>query len=96
MNSNNANVQQAHPLTAEDYSKAMNFIGQNLLSSLVETVQKLPPPLRNDDMVLQGLSAFLGNVLYKQFPEDAEARHQTFERFSRLVNVHLENMKEHA
>lgn len=33
--------------TAEDYSRIMNFIGQNLYSSLVESMEKLPPHFRN-------------------------------------------------
>lgn len=90
------NKKQTSGLTPEDYNKAMNFIGQSQLANLVKTMQELPESLRSNEMVLQGLAAFLSNVLHKQFPTDAEARGQIFERFSKLVNTHLDNIKEPA
>lgn len=89
-----SNVQ--HAPSPEEFSKAMNFIGQNLLSTLIQSIQELPAPLRNNEMVLQGLAAFLSNVIHKQWPDNKEARKETLDRFTKIVNAHLANIAEVA
>lgn len=92
MNVDSKNTQQVDALTAEDYSRAMNFIGQNLLSSLSQLVEKLPAPLRNQKVVTQGMSAFLANVIYKQFPENQDSCQQMLAELTNLVRIQLENV----
>ncbi|KGP62503.1 hypothetical protein EP47_06255 [Legionella norrlandica] len=92
MNVANENSQPTGTFTPEDYAKAMNFIGQNLLSSLTQSVEKLPPQLRNLKVVSQALSAFLTNVIYKQFPENHESCQQMLSEISKLVSVQLNNI----
>lgn len=94
MNLDTEATQQDYSLSQEAYGKAMNFIGQNLLTSLVETMQNLPPPLRNNEIALQGLAAFLSNVIHKQFPEDPESRHQLLGRLTRLISTHLDSIEQ--
>jgi hypothetical protein len=92
MNMNDTNAQPTDALSSEDYNQAMNYIGQNLLSSLVKITDNLPAPLRNKDVVMQGLAAFLSNVVCKQCPQDREARQLMLAQLSKLVGMHLENI----
>lgn len=96
MNWDNENTQPVDTLTAEDYSRAMNFIGQNLLSSLNQTVEKLPPHFRNRKVVSQALSAFLANVIYKQFPDNHELCQQMLDEITRIVKMQLDNIPQQA
>lgn len=79
-------------LTAEDYSKAMNFIAQNLLASLTQAVSNLPAHFQDRAVVSQALSAFLANVIYKQFPETPDACQTMLDDISKFVKVQLEHM----
>lgn len=85
-------IKQTNALSPEDYTKAMNMVGQNLLNALVQAMQNVPTPLRSNELVMQGLAAFLSNVLYKQFPQNKEARQQGLEHFTKLVAAHLANI----
>ncbi|WP_019217387.1 hypothetical protein [Legionella tunisiensis] len=87
-------MQPGDALTAEDYSKAMNLLGQNLLSALTQSIEKLPQPLRNRKVVSQALSAFLANLIYKQFPEDQESRQQMLDELTTLIQVQLDGISQ--
>lgn len=89
---NSENTQSIDAPTAEEYSKAMNFIGQNLWMNLTQSVEKLPPQLRNRKVVSQALSAFLANVIYKQFPENHDLCQQMLDDVTKLVKVQLDNI----
>lgn len=80
-------------LSQEDYSKAMNHIGQNLVSSLTKSVQELPSSLQSKNVVSQALASFLANVIYRQFPEDKETRQQFNSRLHELVQTHLDSIQ---
>ena len=94
MNTVNEHTQQDHTLTAEDYTKAMNFIGQNLLSSLIQSVNNIPAPLRKSKVVTQALSAFLANVIYKQFPEDHNSRQQMLDDLNKLIQIQFDHIQQ--
>lgn len=94
MNVTSENTQEANTLPSDAYPKAMNLIGQNLLTSLVQTMQNLPLPLRSNEVLVQALAAFLGNVLHKQFPDDQAAGQQMLERLTKLVHVHLADIEQ--
>jgi hypothetical protein len=81
-------------LSNEDYSKAMNFIGQSLLSNLSQNAEQLPPELRNIKVISQALSAFLANVIYKQFPDHADSRQQMLDELIELVNMQLNHISQ--
>lgn len=85
-------MQAADTLTAEDYSKAMNLLGQNLLSALTQSIEKLPQPLRNRKVVSQALSAFIANLVYKQFPADQESRQQMLDELTMLIQLQLDSI----
>lgn len=83
-------------LSNEDYTKAMNFIGQSLLTSLVQSLENLSPPLRNSNVISQALSAFLANIIYKQFPGDAEACQKMLDAITQLVQKQFDNFPQPA
>ncbi|MBA3536831.1 MAG: hypothetical protein H0T84_09510 [Tatlockia sp.] len=88
----NLDSEKTQTITAEDYSKAMNFIAQNLLSSLVQSVEKLPSELSSRKVIAQALSAFLANVIYKQYPKDANSCQQMLDELSKLVQMQIDQM----
>ncbi|PWY57622.1 hypothetical protein DGG96_00565 [Legionella qingyii] len=90
------NARPAEALTNEDYSKAMNFIGQNLLTSLVQSVEKLPPHFRSNNVISQALSAFIANIIYKQSPGNPESCQQMLDTLTKLVKTQLENLPQFA
>jgi len=73
--------------TAEEYSQAMNFIGQTLFSSLVQCMEKLPPHFRNQKMIANSLSAFLVNVIYKQSSGNQASCQQMLDEIEKLVKL---------
>ncbi|MCP0913081.1 MULTISPECIES: hypothetical protein [Legionella] len=78
-----------NPLTGEDYAEAMNFIGQNLLSSLAQSIENLPAELRNRQVVFQGLSAFLTNIIYKQSPTNQTFCNEMLDDLAKLIRQQL-------
>ncbi|KTD17400.1 hypothetical protein [Legionella jordanis] len=86
------NSPSAETLTLEHYSKAMNFIGHNLLAALSQSVEKLPAQLRDNKVVFQGLSAFLANVIHKQFPKNPEFGYEVLDELNKLVKAQLDKL----
>lgn len=86
------NNQQADAWTPENFSKAMNFIGQNLLTALTKSLEELPPAFRNRQLVTQAMSAFLTNIIYQQFPKDDQACQQMLDEMTKLVRSQLQNI----
>lgn len=89
MSLNNEQKKGSTELNHEEYSKAMNSIGQNLLASLTETMQNLAPPLQTKEVAIQGLAAFLTNFLHRQAPKDSDARLQMHDRLNKIIQAHL-------
>ncbi len=89
---NSDNIQAPDALTTEDNTKAMNFIAQNLLSALIQSVEKLPSEFSNRQVIVQALSAFLANVIYKQFPDDAGSCQRLLNDFTNIIQIQLDNM----
>ncbi|KTD78804.1 hypothetical protein [Legionella waltersii] len=85
----NENIESVATPSQEELNQAMNTIGQQLFQSLSESVQKLPQPLRKGKIVNQALAAFLTNVIYRQFPEDKQARELTIDQLLAFVKQHL-------
>lgn len=90
MSSEITNSQTHDALTNEDYSKAMNFIAQNLLSSLTQSVEKLSVQFHNRKVISQAISAFLVNVIYKQFPDNQEACEQMLGEITKIVTLQID------
>jgi hypothetical protein len=86
------NIKTEPAPTAEEYSQAMNFIGSNLFSSLVQSMEKLPPHFRNQKMVSNALSSFLVNVIYKQSSGNTDAVQQMLDEILKLVKIQLDSI----
>lgn len=56
----------------DDMEGAMNYIGQELGSTLSKTVNELPMPLRQPETHLRGIEALLSNVLNQRFTNPHE------------------------
>jgi hypothetical protein len=54
-------------IAADDMPNAMNYIGQNLATTLFKSIHELPAPLRTQEMLLRGVEALLGNLLHQKF-----------------------------
>lgn len=89
-------AQSVNEKTVEDYSRAMNFIGQSLLSTLTQVIEQLPSGLRNKKVVTQGLSAFLANVIYKQSPDNQDSCKEMLAELTDFVRIQLENVPQSA
>jgi hypothetical protein len=85
-------AQSGNTITVEDYSRAMNIIGQSLLSTLTQILEKLPQELRNKKVVTQGLSAFLANVIHKQSPDNQDLCKEMLAELTDFVLIQLENV----
>ncbi|CDZ78767.1 hypothetical protein BN59_03081 [Legionella massiliensis] len=92
----NTNAENTEVLTAEDYNKAMNFIAQNLLSSLSQSMGALPQQLHNRKVVSQALAAFLTNIIYKQFPGDKDLSQEMLNEITEFVKLQLASIPEPA
>ncbi len=86
------NVNTESAPTAEEYSQAMNFIGSNLFSSLVQSMEKLQPHFRNQKMISNALSSFLVNVIYKQSSGNTETSQQMLDEILQLVKIQLDSI----
>ncbi|KTD61438.1 hypothetical protein [Legionella spiritensis] len=82
----------ADKLTQEDYSQAMNLIGQNLFTALTQSVDKLQPSLRNNNVVFQALAAFLANIVHKQFPDNRDSSKKVIDDLAKLIHLHLDSV----
>ncbi|KTD71244.1 hypothetical protein [Legionella tucsonensis] len=49
----------------------------------------LPPHFRSSNVIAQALSAFLANLIYKQFPESPELGHQMIDAIVKLVKMQI-------
>lgn len=51
----------------DDMETAMNYLGQELSTSLYKGLHELPSPLRKPETMLRGIEALLGNLLNQKF-----------------------------
>jgi len=86
------NVNTGSTPTVEEYSQAMNLIGSNLFSSLVQSMEKLQPHFRNQKMVSNALSSFLVNVIYKQTSGNTEAMQEMLDEILKLIKIQFDNI----
>lgn len=74
-----------------DMEKAMNYVGQELGVTLFKVVHEIPLPLRGKEILLRGIEALLGNVLYGKFKEDDP--HKLMDLISEHVHTGLKNLE---
>lgn len=85
-------IESTEQLEQEDYMKAMNLIGQGLYNGLIEAINDLPDPIRETNVVLQGMSGFLANMVYQQSPTDFAECQKMLEHINQITLHHLKEM----
>jgi hypothetical protein len=79
-------------ISTDEYSQAMNFLGQNLYNALMQSMQQLDPQFRSQTMVSNALSAFLLNIFYKQAEGNREKCEQQLDEIVKLIHLQLESI----
>ena len=79
-------------ISQEEYSQAMNFLGQNLYNALMQSMEQLEPQFRTQKMVTNALSAFLVNIVYKQAQGDKEKCEQQLDEIVKLIGLQIESI----
>ena len=67
----------------DDFPGAMNYLGQQLSTTLFKGILELPKSLQNQEMFLRGIEALLVNLLHQKFNDP----HDILDQFTR--NAHL-------
>lgn len=73
----------------DDFPNAMNYIGQNLATTLFKSIHELPQPLRTPEMLLRGVEALLANLLNQKF----DGSHDILDSLCEHVHMVLDDLK---
>jgi len=76
---------------SDDETLAMNYIGQELGTTLFKAIHELPMPLRKPEMFLRGIEGLLANLLDKKFAEHNP--HQVLDNLSEHVHMILDDLQ---
>ncbi len=78
-------------IRSDDMETAMNYVGQELATTLFKVIHELPLPLRSEEMFLRGIEALLTNLLDQKFNDHDP--HQVLRNFCEHVHMALNNLK---
>lgn len=67
----------------------MNYLGQQLATTLFKGIHELPKPLQSEEMLLRGIEALLTNLLHQKFSNP----HQTLDHLCEHVHATLVHLK---
>lgn len=73
---------------ANDPAAAMNYLGQQLSTTLFKGIHELPLPLRNQEMLVRGVEALLANLLNDKFDNP----HAVLDTFCEHVHMALNDL----
>jgi len=73
---------------ANDPAAAMNYLGQQLSTTLFRGIHELPLPLRNQEMLVRGVEALLANLLNDKFDNP----HAVLDTFCEHVHMALNDL----
>ena len=76
-------------IDSNDQTTAMNYLGQELSTTLFKTIHELPKPLRSPEMLLRGIEALLANLLNQKFNN----AHQMLDDLCAHVHMALDDLK---
>ena len=76
-------------IDCNDQTTAMNYLGQELSTTLFKTIHELPKPLRSPEMLLRGIEALLANLLNQKFNN----AHQMLDDLCAHVHMALDDLK---
>lgn len=71
---------------------AMNYLGQELATTLFKALHELPMPLRKPEMLLRGVEALLTNLINQKFDNP----HNILDSFCDHVHMSLTDIESHA
>lgn len=82
-------------IAPDDASNAMNYLGQELSTTLFKHLHDLPKPLRTPEMLLRGVEALITNLLHQKFnsPEDPYA---ILNSFCEHVHMALDDLEKRS
>jgi hypothetical protein len=75
-----------------DLATAMNYLGQQLSTTLFKGIHELPLPLRKQEMLLRGVEALLTNLLNEKFDNS----HDILDSFCEHVHMSLNDLETRA
>jgi hypothetical protein len=78
-------------IQGDDKETAMNYIGQELATTLFKVIHELPLPLRSLEMFLRGIEALLSNLLNQKFQDHNP--HKVLDNFCEHVHMALNDLK---
>ena len=73
---------------ANDPAAAMNYLGQQLSTTLFKGIHELPLPLRNQEMLVRGVEALLANLLNDKFDNP----HAVLDTFCEHIHMALNDL----
>jgi hypothetical protein len=74
----------------DDFPSAMNYIGQELSTTLFKSIHELPKPLRKPEMLLRGVEALLSNLLNQKFSDNS---HGVLDSLCEHVHMALDDLQ---
>jgi hypothetical protein len=75
-------------IDAGDPAMAMNYLGQQMSTTLFKGIHELPLPLRNQEMLVRGVEALLANLLNDKFDNP----HDILDSFCEHVHMALNDL----
>ena len=78
-------------IAPDDVPNAMNYLGQELGTTLFKHFHELPKPLRKPEMLLRGVEALMGNLLHQKF-NDPEDPHAILDSLCEHVHMALDDL----
>jgi hypothetical protein len=78
-------------IRSDDMTTAMNYLGQELATTLFKTIHELPLGLRSPEMLVRGIEAMLANLLHDKFSEYNP--HKVLDDFCEHVHTALNDLK---
>ena len=78
-------------IKSDDMETAMNYVGQELATTLFKVINELPLPLRSEEMLLRGIETLLTNLLDQKFNDHDP--HQVLSNFCEHVHMALDELK---
>lgn len=75
-------------IDAGDPAMAMNYLGQQMSTTLFKGIHELPLPLRNQEMLVRGVEALLANLLNDKFDNP----HAVLDTFCEHVHMALNDL----
>lgn len=79
-------------INSGNVTSAMNYLGQELATTLFKVIHELPLPLRSEEMLLRGIEALLSNLLDQKFNDHDP--HQVLSNFCEHVHMALDELKD--